>query len=43
LLGRYGDPSQNELPLGLKTDINADMSFTGVKTAIQSSVSTDKH
>lgn len=33
-LAQYGDPSETELPLGLKTDVNADMSFTGLKTAI---------
>ena len=37
LLARYGDPTHNELPLGLRSDINADMSFTGLKTAISSS------
>lgn len=40
MLARYGDPSELELPLGLKNDQNADMSFTGLKTAIQSAVST---
>lgn len=40
LLARYGDPSDGtELPMGLKSDINADMSYTGLKTAICSSVS----
>ena len=39
LLARYGDPTELELPLGLKNDQNADMSFTGLKTAIQSAVS----
>ena len=39
MLARYGDPSELELPLGLKNDQNADMSFTGLKTAIQSAVS----
>jgi tRNA A37 threonylcarbamoyltransferase TsaD len=39
LLAKYGDPSEIELPLGLKSEQNADMSFTGLKTAIQSVVS----
>ena len=36
MLARYGNPGEIELPLGLKTDQNADMSFTGLKTAILS-------
>ena len=36
MLGRYGNPGEVELPMGLKSDQNADMSFTGLKTAILS-------
>jgi tRNA A37 threonylcarbamoyltransferase TsaD len=35
-LAKYGDPSELELPIGLRNEQNADMSFTGLKTAIQS-------
>jgi tRNA A37 threonylcarbamoyltransferase TsaD len=38
-LAKYGDPSEIELPLGFKHQTNADMTFTGVKTAVQSAVS----
>jgi len=38
-LAQYGDPSEFSLPIGLKSDINADMSFTGAQTAIASKVS----
>jgi tRNA A37 threonylcarbamoyltransferase TsaD len=39
MMAQFGDPSELELPLGLKNDQNADLSFTGLKTAIQSAVS----
>lgn len=42
-LAKYGDPTEIELPLGLKNEQNADMSFTGVKTAIQSAVMIATH
>lgn len=38
LLARYGDPSEYELPLGFKAEPNADMTYTGLRTAIQASV-----
>ena len=38
LLAKYGDPTELELPIILKNDQNSDMSFTGLKTAIQSAV-----
>ena len=38
MLAKYGDPTQQEYPIGLKNELNADMSFTGLKTAITSSV-----
>jgi tRNA A37 threonylcarbamoyltransferase TsaD len=38
LLARYGDPSVTVLPTGIKSDITADMSYTGLRTAIQCSV-----
>jgi tRNA A37 threonylcarbamoyltransferase TsaD len=34
LLAKYGDPTEIELPIGLKKEQNADMSYTGLKTAI---------
>ena len=39
LLARYGDPTDLELPLGFNNHPNCDMTFTGMKTAIQSCVS----
>ena len=38
MLSKYGNPTEIELPLGLKSDYNGDMSFTGLKTAILSRV-----
>jgi hypothetical protein len=38
-LAKYGDPSYLDLPIGLKSDQNADFSFSGLKTKIQSIVS----
>ena len=34
MLAKYGDPSELELPLGFKDQPNADMTYTGVKTAL---------
>jgi tRNA A37 threonylcarbamoyltransferase TsaD len=33
-LAKYGDPSEFEVPLALKTATNADFSFTGIKTSV---------
>jgi len=37
-LAKYGDPSEFELPIGFKNDPNADMTFTGIRTAIMTKV-----
>ncbi len=34
LLAKYGNPKELELPIGLKQDLNADFSYTGLKTKI---------
>jgi tRNA A37 threonylcarbamoyltransferase TsaD len=39
LLAKYGDASALALPIGLQTNQNADFSYTGLKTKIQSVVS----
>lgn len=36
LLAKYGDKSEFEVPQGLRTETNADMSFTGVQTSFTS-------
>ncbi len=38
MLGKYGDPSVFEMPVGFKAHTNADMTFTGLRTAIISKV-----
>lgn len=42
-LAKYGDPSFYELPLGLKNQPNADMTYSGLRTAIQSMVNSNNH
>ena len=37
-LAKYGDASHYEFPIGFKNQINADMTYTGLRTAIISSV-----
>ena len=38
MMAKYGDPSENEYPLGFRDSQNADMTFTGLKTSIKGSV-----
>lgn len=38
LLAKYGDPSEYEFPLGFKSQPNADMTYTGLRTSIISAV-----
>ena len=37
-MAKYGDPSEFELPLALKTETNADLSFTGLRTSVSNRV-----